>query len=74
MCGRSSLSHPHPELSETIRLVFDEASPIRDAVLEVNWLKVTVDSIESLIAQAKLNADRNGSSEPVRIFGIDLRN
>lgn len=48
----------------TIRLVFDEVSPIRDAVLAVNWLDEPVDSIEALIEQAKRNAERNAPYRP----------
>ncbi len=56
-----SLSHIYPK---TIRLVFDERSPIRDAVLAVNWLEEPVDSIEELIEQAKRNAERYAPYRP----------
>jgi len=48
-----------------LRLVFDERSPIRDAVLEVSWLEEQpVGSIEELIEQAKRWAERNAPYRP----------
>lgn len=63
--GKSSLfPSPFHGYPTTIRLVFDEVSPIRDAVLAVNWLDEPVDSIEALIEQAKRNAERNAPYRP----------
>lgn len=47
-----------------LRLVFDERSPIRDAMLDVSWLEEPVGSIEDLIEQAKRWAERNAPYRP----------
>lgn len=47
-----------------LRLVFDERSPIRDAMLDVSWLEEPVGSIEDLIEQAKRWAGRNAPYRP----------
>ncbi|MBI1323001.1 hypothetical protein GC170_07420 [bacterium] len=52
-CYLPSRSHP-----PTIRIVFSDRSPIRDAVLALLWLDDPVDSMEALIDQAKRNAEQ----------------
>lgn len=55
---------PSPHYPKTIRLVFDDRSPIRDAILDVSWLEEPVDTVEDLIHQAKRRAERNAQYRP----------